>query len=115
MEACMSYWTEVKEVFLKGIDLAVDGIKEGAATIVLKGKEGVQYAQLKKDLFLQHRTLHDTLADLGDAVNESYKEKKDLYTDAKIKSLIGKVKSIEDECRKIEKEIGSIGMERKAG
>jgi hypothetical protein len=111
----MSYWAEVKDVFFKGVDLATEGIKEGASTIITKGKEGVRYAQLKKDLFLEQRKLHNTLADIGDVVCGIYKERKDLYADDVVEKLIETAGKIEGECRNIENEINSIGVARKAG
>ncbi len=111
----MSYWKEVKDVFMKGVDLAVDGIKEGATTVAEKSKEGIQFAQLKKDLFFEQRNLHSLLADLGDAVSVAYREKKDLNGDEKILELIEKVNSCENKCRKIEDEIESIGRQASTG
>lgn len=114
-EVPMSYWKEVKDVFMKGVDLAVDGIKEGATTVAEKSKEGIQFAQLKKDLFFEQRNLHSLLADLGDAVSVAYREKKDLNGDEKILELIEKVNSCENKCRKIEDEIESIGRQASTG
>ncbi len=101
----MGYWKDVKGVVSKGIDIAVDGLKEGAEKAVEKGKEGVSYAQLKKDLFVEHRKLHDLLADLGDVTHDLYKEKKDVYADATVKEIMEKVVKLEEDCKRIEKEI----------
>lgn len=111
----MSYWTEVKEVFLKGVDLAAGGIKEGTSTIISKGKEGVRFAQLKKDLFVEQRKLHNALADIGDAVCVMYRERKDLYGDEEMRKLIEAAGIIEEKCRSMEDEINSISVARKAG
>ncbi|HOO70546.1 MAG TPA: hypothetical protein PK926_02215 [Spirochaetota bacterium] len=111
----MSYWNDVKDVFMKGVDLAVDGIKEGASTIFDKGKEGIHYSQLRKDLFTGHRKLHVLLTEIGDIVTVLYRERKDLYADKELKEKMKQVTQIEDECRKIEKEISSLGFARKAG
>ena len=105
----MGYWDEVKEVFLKGVDKAVDGMKEGANIAVEKGKDGVAYTQLKKNLFLEHKKLHALIADLGSRTNDIYKEKKDLYSDPAISEIMGKIVQIEDECRRLEGEIKKIG------
>jgi len=111
----MSYWTEVKDVLLKGVDMAAVGIKSGAHTIVEKGKEGIHFAQLKKDLFLEHRKLHTRLADMGDAVLTLYREKKDISGDEQIKRFVDEITAIEAECRRIEGEMKMNGRERKAG
>ena len=111
----MSYWAEVKDVFFKGVDLAAEGIKEGTSTIITKGKEGVRYAQLKKDLFLEQRKLHNILADIGDAVCVMYRERTDLNGDDELRKLIETAGMIEGKCRSIEDEINSISVARKAG
>lgn len=111
----MSYWTEVKDVFFKGVDLAAEGIKEGASTILNKSKDGMRFAQLKKDLFLEQRKLHNTLAEIGDAVCGIYRGKKDLYGDEEVKRLIETAGIIEGKCRFIEDEIKSINITQKAG
>lgn len=111
----MSYWSEVKDIFMKGVDLAADGIKEGANLVFEKGKDGIQYSQLKKDLFLGHRKLHNLLTEIGDTVTVLYRERKDMYTDMKLKELIDNVVVIENECKAIEDKIGSLGQTRKAG
>jgi len=104
----MSYWSEVKEVALKGIDLALANIKETTEIALEKGKEGIVYVQLKKDLFVAQRELHNILADLGDAVNEIYKKKGDIYADVRVKELTGKVAASEEKCKGIEKQISGL-------
>jgi len=109
----MGYWHEVRDVVLKGIDLAVDGVREGAETAAMKGKDSLTYAQLKKDLFLEQRKLHDHLADLGDAVHDLYREKKDIYTDEKVKGIMESIIIVEDRCRDFEKRLGELWTEKK--
>ena len=72
----MSYWNEVRDIVYKGINMAVDNLKEGANTAAEKSKQGVTYVQLKKDLFFEQRTLQAFLADLGDITHNIYKENK---------------------------------------
>jgi len=108
----MGYWAEVREIALKGLDLAAQNIKEGAAIAVEKGKEGMAYVQLKKDLILAQRKLHNLLADLGDVVCDLYKEKKDVYADAVVKETMDKILASENECKKIEAEIKVIGAKQ---
>ena len=121
----MGYWTEVKDVVLKGLDLAFanlkegagiayDSLKGGAGAAMAKGKEGVTYAQLKKDLFLEHRKLHNLLADLGDCTGDLYKAKKDIYQDEKVQKIMEQVVETEKKCRKIEKEISALGAKVRA-
>ncbi|MFH0918969.1 MAG: hypothetical protein V1913_01290 [Fibrobacterota bacterium] len=116
----MGYWTEVKDVVLKGMDLAaanikegagvaIENIKQGAGTAVEKGKEGVAYAQLKKNLFLQHRKLHTLLADLGDLTRDLYKDGKDIYKDDKLQKIMEQVVQMETECKRMEQEIDGLG------
>lgn len=105
----MSYWSEVKEVALKGVDLAIANLKEGAGQALEKGKEGVAYIQLKKDLFMEQRNLHNLLADLGDAVNELYKTKGDIYADSRIKDIAERVAAAEAKCKSIEEEMKNTG------
>ena len=104
----MSYWTEVKDVALKGIDLALANLKEGAEQAIEKGKDGVVYIQLKKDLFLEQRNLQVLLADLGDTVNELYKSKGDIYASSKVKETVEKIAASEAKCRSIEEEMKKI-------
>lgn len=104
----MSYWSEVKEVALKGIDLALENIKETTEFAIEKGKDSVTYVQLKKDLFLAQRELHNLLADLGDAINEIYKKKGDVYSDNRVKEITDRVALAEEKCRGIEKQISDI-------
>lgn len=104
----MSYWTEVKDVALKGIDLALANLKEGAEQAIEKGKDGVVYIQLKKDLFMAQRNLQVLLADLGDTVNELYKSKGDIYASAKVKETVEKIAASEAKCRSIEEEMKKI-------
>ena len=49
----MSYWSEVRDVALKGIDIALSNFKTTAEQAIEKGKDGVAYLQLKKDLFME--------------------------------------------------------------
>jgi len=107
----MGYWNDVKGIVSKGIDIAVEGLKEGAETAVEKGKDGVSYVQLKKDLFTSHRKLHDLLADLGDVTHDLYKAKGDIYADRKLQEIMADVVKVEDECIGIEKEIEKLGAE----
>jgi len=107
----MSYWREVREVVLKGLDIAVDGIKEGAAKAIEMGKDGVAYSQLKTNLFFEHRKLQIVLADLGDHTRDLIKEKKDIYADKTISEIMSNIAVIEDECRRIQSEIRSLGTE----
>ncbi len=109
----MGYWTEVREVVLKGVDLAVEGVKEGAAKAVEKGKDGVTYTQLKTNLFVEQRKLQTILADLGDRTRDIFREKKDLYADPIITEIMDKLTKAEDECRRLESEIKKLGFETK--
>lgn len=104
----MSYWSEVKEVALKGVDLALANLKETTDLAIEKGKEGVAYVQLKKDLFIAQRELHNLLADLGDVVNEIYKTKGDIYANDKVKESAEKIASAETKCKDIEKKMNDL-------
>lgn len=107
----MGYWEEVREVVLKGVDLAVEGVKDGAAKAVEKGKDGVTYTQLKANLFVEQRKLQTILADLGDHTRDIYREKKDLYTDPVISDIMDKLTKTEDECKRLESEIKKLGFD----
>jgi len=109
----MGYWQEIREVVLKGLDIAVDSIKDGAVKAVEKGKEGVAYTQFKTNLFFEHRKLQVTLADLGDHTRDLIREKKDIYADKTISEIMGSVAKIEDECKRLEGEIKSLGFDSK--
>lgn len=104
----MSYWSEVKEVALKGFDLALANLKETTELAIEKGKDSVAYVQLKKDLFLAQRELQNFLAELGDISNEIYKNNGDLYTDARVKDAVDKIAAAEAKCKDIEKKINEI-------
>lgn len=104
----MSYWSEVKEVALKGVDLALANLKETTELAIEKGKDSVVYVQLKKDLFLAQRELNTLLADLGDIVNELYKAKGDIYAEGKVKDAVEKIAVSEAKCKDIEKKIDDI-------
>lgn len=107
----MGYWQEVKDVVFKGVDLAIDGMKEGAAKAVEKGKEGLTYTQLKGNLFLEQRKLQGILADLGDRTRDIYRDKKDLYADTMVVEIMEKLSHAEAECKRLEEEIRKIGAE----
>lgn len=107
----MGYWEEVRDVVLKGVDLAVEGVKESAAKAVEKGKDSVTYTQLKANLFLEQRKLQTVLADLGDRTRDIYREKKDLYADPVIAEIMGRLAKVEDECKRLESEIQKLGFE----
>ncbi len=109
----MGYWEEVRDVVLKGVDLAVENVKEGAAKAVVKGKDGVAYTQLKAALFVEQRKLQAILADLGDRTRDIYRDKKDFYSDAVIEDIMGKLTKTEEECRRIEAEIEKLGFDLK--
>lgn len=100
----MGYWQEVSDVLKKGVDLAVDNLKESAETLSKKTKEGTIAAKVKTRLFLKQRELHDVMADLGDAVYDVYKENKDIYADEKVQEMIAKADGIIEECRAISAE-----------
>ena len=104
----MSYWSEVKDAALKKIDLALGNIKETTEIVIEKGKEGLVYVQLKKDLFIAQRELHNLLADLGDVANEIYKTKSDFLSDGRVEEITGKVAAAEERCRGIEKQISEV-------
>lgn len=108
----MGYWNDVKDVVLKGVDLAFQNIKDGTDTAIDKvvdtSKDSVHYVNLKKDIFLKHRKLHEVLADLGDATHDLYKEKKDIYNDKKIQGLMKMVIEFENECKKNETEMKTL-------
>lgn len=104
----MSYWSEVKDVALKGIDLALNNFKVTAEQAIEKGKDGVVYVQLKKDLFVEQRNLHNLLADLGDITNELYKSRGDIAGSPRVKEAVDKITVVEEKCRSIEAEIKKI-------
>lgn len=104
----MSYWSEVKEVAMKGFDIAIANLKETTDFAIEKGKEGVAYVQLKKDLFLAQRELHNLLADLGDVVNEIYKVKGDIYSNDKVKESAEKIAAAEAKCKEIESKMNEL-------
>jgi len=104
----MSYWQEVKEVVQKGIDLAIEGAKGGAHITAEKGKDAISYVQLKKDLLMKQRALHDLLADVGDITCSLYKEKKDIYKDEQLSSVMKDIVDIENECKEIEQKISDL-------
>jgi len=104
----MGYWEEVRDVLKKGYDLAMEEVKIGTETIIDSGKKGISYAQYKKDLFFEHKKLQELLADLGDITHDLYKEKKDIYSDEKVKEIITEISKVEAQCQKIEKEIGKL-------
>jgi hypothetical protein len=109
----MGYWEEVKDIVYKGVNLAVDNIKEGANTAAEKSRLGVAYMQLKKDLFLEQRKLQGFLADLGDVTHDLYKENKDIYADENIKDIMSKVIESEAACKEIEDKISKLSEEEK--
>jgi len=109
----MGYWEEVREVVLKGVDLAVEGVKDGAAKAVEKGKDGVTYTQLKANLFVEQRKLQTILADLGDRTRDIYRDKKDLYADPIVTEVMDKLTKVEAECKRLEIEIQKLGFEAK--
>ncbi|HOP62825.1 MAG TPA: hypothetical protein PK358_04230 [Spirochaetota bacterium] len=104
----MSYWSEVKDVAMKGVDLAIANFKETADHAIEKGKDGVSYVQLKKDLFVAQRELHNLLGDLGDLVVDIYKANGDIYADEKVKECVGKVTAAEGKCKDIESKMNDI-------
>lgn len=104
----MSYWSEVKDVALKGIDLALNNFKATAEQAIEKGKDGVAYLQLKKDLFMEQRNLQILLADLGDITNELFKSKGDIAGSARVKEVVDKIAAAEEKCRSIEAEMKKI-------
>jgi len=109
----MGYWEEVREVVLKGVDLAVEGVKESAAKAMEKGKDGVAYTQLKTNLFIEQRKLQTILADLGDRTRDIYREKKDIYADPVIAEIMERLTKVENECKRLESEIAKLGFETK--
>ncbi len=106
----MGYWNEVRDMVVKGMNIAVDGIKEGAEVAAEKGKEGVTYVQIKKDLYVEHRKLLALLSDLGDKTNDLYQEKKDIYKDEYIKDLMEKVVAAEAKCKSLKEELEKVGQ-----
>lgn len=111
----MSYWEEVRDIVYKGVNMAVDNIKEGANTAAEKSRQGVTYLQLKKDLFFEQRKLQVFLADLGDITHNLYKENKDIYADENIKDIMSKVIESEAACKEIENKISKLSEEEKKG
>ena len=109
----MSYWDEVKDIVYKGVNMAVDNLKEGANTAAEKSRQGVAYVQLKKDLFFEQRKLQAFLADLGNITHNLYKENKDIYADDSIKEVMKNVIETENLCRDIESKISKLSEEEK--
>ncbi len=101
----MGYWRELREVLEKGVHIAADGLKESAEGAVVKTKEGITAVKLTKDLRGKRKELEETLTELGDAVYDLYKEKKDIYKDKNIKTIITAVEEKEKECKQIEKKL----------
>ncbi|MFC1669654.1 hypothetical protein ACFL20_04625 [Spirochaetota bacterium] len=103
----MGYWEDIKENFTSSIDLALNGVKDGVGEMLDYAKDEVHVVKLKKDLFLKHRELHDTLADLGDKTKDAYNEKGNIYRED-IGEIMHKVTLIETECKKLSHEIEHI-------
>lgn len=109
----MSYWDEVRDIVYKGINMAVDNIREGANSAAEMSRQGVAYVQLKKDLFLEQRKLQAFLADLGNITHILYKENKDIYADEKVKEIMEKVIEAEKICKDIEEKIAKMSDDEK--
>lgn len=101
----MGYFHEVKDVFMKGLDLAGDKFKEGAETVADFAKDGAHSVQLRKDLFMKQRVYHNAVADVGSIVMDLHKENKDILTDTDFLEKVNEADIIEEECRRIEKEL----------
>jgi|SRR3989339_502744 len=105
----MGYWAEVKNVVSKGLDLALANVVDGASAAVEKGREGLAFTYLKKDLYVQRRKLHDRLADLGDLTHDLFKAGKDINQDENVRRVMDQIVLIENECKRIETEIDALG------
>lgn len=101
----MGYWTEVKDVFKKGVNLAGEGIKEGAETVIGAAKDGVHIVELNKDLFLKQREYHTAVTELGEVVMDLHREGKSVVDDDSFKDKLQKAKDKEKECRDLEAQI----------
>ncbi len=107
----MGYWTEVKDVLLKGVNLAGEGLKEGAESMIDRTRDGLQTVQLKKDLFFKQREYQEAIAEVGEVVVDLYKEKKDFQSDAKFLEKIKTVEEKEQQCRELEQKINASEKE----
>lgn len=109
----MSYWQEVNEVIKKGIDLSISNLKETADSISGKTKESVESiaekiknsteaARVRTELFFKQRQVHDVMAEIGDGVYDAYQNKKNIYEEENIKTLMTKAEGIIKECKELE-------------
>jgi hypothetical protein len=101
----MGYWTEVKDIVLKGVSLASEGLKEGAETVIDAAKEGIHIVELRKDLFLKQREYHTAVTDLGEVVIDLTKVGKNIAEDSAFKEKLEKAESLEKECKSLEEQI----------
>ena len=98
----MGYWNDVGEVLKRGVTLAVSEIKEGAETLVDKGREELSHMQIRRELAKEHEKLGRILQDIGDLCHEFYHQKKDIYGNDKFKKLIGEADAHEKICKELE-------------
>ena len=109
----MSYWEEVRDIVYKGMNMAMENLKEGANIAAEKGKLGVTYLQLKRDLFFEQRELQHYLADLGNCVYKLSKDRGDVYENEDVKRILTLVTETEAKCKGIEDKIEALGEEEK--
>jgi len=98
----MSFWEEVKKDLRKGVKEGVHLLKEKAIVVKEKAEELAEEGKRRYKLFELQTKVQKEIAELGGRVYDLSSKLKNPLLDKKVKSLIARIKKLEEQVTKLE-------------
>ena len=100
----MDFWQKVKKDVQKGIKEGVEAMKEGVAAAREKAGEGSEEGKRRYKIFLLKTNVQKEISELGGKIYGLSANVKNPMLDSKVKAAIAKIRKIESEIVKLEKD-----------
>jgi len=100
----MDFWQKVKRDVQKGIKEGVEVMKEGVAAAKEKAGEMSEEGKRRYKIFLLKTNVQKEISELGGKIYGLSAKVKNPMLDSKVKAAIAKIRKIESEIVKLEKE-----------
>jgi len=100
----MSFWEDVKKGLQKGVKEGVYLLKEKAIVVREKAEELAEEGKRRYKIFELQTKVQKEIAELGGRVYDLSSKLKNPLFDKKVKSLIARIKKLEKQVTKLEKE-----------
>ncbi len=103
----MTFWDKVKKDVSKGVKEGMAAMKEGAEYVKVKAGELTDEGKRRMELFELKSKVQRDFEALGGQVYHLHTQKKQPMTDAKVKTVLNRIRKFESKIARLEKTGGS--------